>query len=146
MSVCDSDVCVCVCLCVCIFCFVFLLAEFRRTGLTDWKLTSENWEMRPCGCFKMQSQVHICCVLGSWFYVNWFEEYGRRKWDVSLIRARQTLLSPSPTPTPPQKKKRKGKKIQAPGGFEPTTICLLGRRSNHLSYGASWKMKGEFIV
>ena len=28
------------------------------------------------------------------------------------------------------------KKIQAPGGFEPSTFCLLGRRSNQLSYGA----------
>jgi hypothetical protein len=26
----------------------------------------------------------------------------------------------------------------APGGIEPTTFALLARRSNQLSYGASW--------
>ena len=29
------------------------------------------------------------------------------------------------------------KKRKAPMGFEPMTSCLLDRRSNHLSYGAS---------
>ena len=29
------------------------------------------------------------------------------------------------------------KQSQAPMGFEPMTSCLLDRRSNHLSYGAS---------
>ena len=33
---------------------------------------------------------------------------------------------------------------QAPGGFEPSTFCLLGRRSNQLSYGANWHT-GVFI-
>ena len=28
------------------------------------------------------------------------------------------------------------KNTQAPGGFEPSAFCLLGRRSNQLSYGA----------
>ena len=28
---------------------------------------------------------------------------------------------------------------EAPGGFEPSTFCLLGRRSNQLSYRAGWK-------
>ena len=31
---------------------------------------------------------------------------------------------------------KKNKKIQAPEGFEPSAFCLLGRRSNQLSYGA----------
>ena len=38
----------------------------------------------------------------------------------------------------PKQGRKKWTKVtsQAPGGFEPSTFCLLGRRSNQLSYGA----------
>ena len=35
-----------------------------------------------------------------------------------------------------EKKRESGKQKQAPEGFEPSAFCLLGRRSNQLSYGA----------
>ena len=38
------------------------------------------------------------------------------------------------------------KYIKAPMGFEPMTSCLLDRRSNHLSYGASPGDEGTGVV
>ena len=46
-----------------------------------------------------------------------------------------------------KEKKRKEKRhdIKAPEGFEPSTSCLLDRRSNQLSYGALTTQRGKFI-
>ena len=35
---------------------------------------------------------------------------------------------------------------KAPGGVEPSTFCLLGRRSNQLSYRAATISRGHFFV
>ena len=35
---------------------------------------------------------------------------------------------------------------KAPGGVEPSTFCLLGRRSNQLSYRAATISGGHFFV